>query len=101
MKHRQSRDTGELAEVRLPLVVAVDVGDDSLDAAVACGFVHGARLKATDSRGNPDLAGAELPLAQPPFFRLPRSSEIGSVPLSSNGMVRSSPILVESLPFSL
>ena len=61
MEHRQARDTGELAEVRLPLVVAVDVGDDFLDAAVAGGFVHGVRVKPTDARGNPDLAGAARP----------------------------------------
>ena len=96
MEHRQPRDTGKLAEVRLPLVVAVDVGDDFLDAAVAVGFDHGVRLKPTHARGNPDLAGL-----QPPLRRLPSRSAIGSVPDSLNGMVRNRPILVESLPFTL
>src|SRR5688572_20096548 len=63
MKHRQVRDAGELAEVRLPLVVAVDVGNDFLDAAVAGGFDHGARMMPTHSRGNPDLAASSAALA--------------------------------------
>ncbi len=44
MEYGQAGDTGELAQVRLPLVVAVDMRNDFLDAAVTGGFDHGARM---------------------------------------------------------